>query len=201
MALNAQYVADATHDLTIREAAEDMTRSAARMGRLLTDLLDVVRIESGTLRVNRRPHDLCALAREVLRSYRPLFASRGLTLSAEVPADALFASFDHDRVVQVLSNLLGDARKFTPAPGTVDLRLARAGDSLTLSLRDSGIGIRPSALPHIFERFWQRDGDERRGLGLGLYICECIMHAHDGSISVESSLGTETTFRLTFPAL
>jgi signal transduction histidine kinase len=109
------------------------------------------------------------------------------------------ASFDHDRIIQVLSNLLANAMKFTPANGTVDLHVEQRTDQVELVLRDDGPGIAATALPHIFKRFWQIDSSGRRGLGLGLHICEEIVAAHGGRIWVESELGRGTTFRFTLP--
>jgi signal transduction histidine kinase len=139
------------------------------------------------------------LVDEVLKSYRPLFAARGVTLATEAPDVPLIASFDYDRIVQVLSNLLGNAMKYTPRSGTVVLRVEQGAGQIELTLRDSGTGIRADAVPHIFERFWQLDKEERRGLGLGLYICQVLVEAHGGRIGVESTYGKGATFRFTLP--
>lgn len=196
--LNAQSIAEATTDATHEDALE-VIRAAARMNRLLTDLLDVARIESKTLRIVKRPHDVGLLLTEVLRSYRPLFADRGMTFSVGVPIPAIVAFFDRDRIIQVLSNLLGNAMKFTPREGTVHLHAVRGEGQIEFVLRDNGPGIHPDAVPHVFERFWQIDSDTRRGLGLGLYICEKIVALHGGRIWVESELGNGATFRFTLP--
>ncbi|MEO5768311.1 MAG: HAMP domain-containing sensor histidine kinase, partial [Polyangia bacterium] len=173
--LNAQCIAKDTAENSTRDAAGDVLLAAARMERLLTDLVDTLRIESGTLRLKRRPHDVGALVNEVYRSYLPLFEGRGMAFIVETPADAVVASFDHDRVVQVLSNLLGNALKFTVRGGRVHLCAALRGDQIAFVVRDNGPGISPSALPHVFKRFWQIDSDTRRGLGLGLFICRQIV--------------------------
>jgi signal transduction histidine kinase len=196
--LNAQSIAEATTDAT-REDALEVIRAAARMNRLLADLLDVARIESKTLRIAKRPHDVGLLLTEVLRSYRPLFADRGMTFSVGVPIPAIVAFFDRDRIVQVLSNLLGNALKFTPREGAVHLHAVRGEGQIEFVLRDSGPGIHSTALPHVFERFWQIDSDTRRGLGLGLYICEKIVALHGGRIWAESEFGNGATFRFTLP--
>ncbi len=199
---NAQMIAESALDQDTREAAQDMARAGARMNRILEDLLDVARLDSGTLRIVERRHDLGALLSEVLISYRPLFADRGLTLTARLPETPVLATFDHDRVVQVLSNLLTNALKFTPSPGTVELyaELEQGPDEVAFAVRDSGPGISPEVQSHVFERFWQGTCDTRRGLGLGLYICRMIAEAHGGRISVESRLGEGSTFRLSLPA-
>jgi signal transduction histidine kinase len=124
-----------------------------------------------------------------------------MTFAAEGPDTPLIVAFDHDRIVQVLSNLLGNAMKFTPRKGSIDLHLERRGDQVEFVVRDSGPGIHPDVLPHVFERFWQVDVNTRRGLGLGLYICEKIVQAHGGRIWVESDFGHGATFRFTLPVL
>jgi signal transduction histidine kinase len=199
IAVNAQLIAEDTRETSTRDAAEEISLAAARMSRLLEDLLDLARIDSGTLRVLKRRHDVAALMAEVYNSYRPLFAERGLSFTVELPAAAIEASFDHDRVVQVLSNLLGNAMKFTPRDGKVALRIECHAQEVEFVLRDSGPGIHPDSLPHLFKRFWQIDNDARRGLGLGLYICDEIVKAHAGRLWVESDLGKGTTFRFTLP--
>jgi signal transduction histidine kinase len=198
--MNAQFITDETKDAAVGEAAQEITQAGARMERLLADLLDIARIESGMLRIVRRPHDVGALVGEVFRSYRPLFADRGMTFTTEARGAPLLASFDHDRIIQVLSNLLGNAMKFTPRDGTVGLVVERRGAEIEFVLRDNGPGIHPDMLPHVFKRFWQVDLGMRRGLGLGLYICEQIVNAHGGRIWAESELGNGTTFRFTLPA-
>ncbi|MFW6086782.1 MAG: sensor histidine kinase [Myxococcota bacterium] len=196
---NAETIAEGAGGSATREAAGDITSAAARMGRLLTDLLDVARIDAGTFSLAKRPHYVRTLLSEMRQSYRLLFRDRGVTLSVdEPPADAV-ASFDLDRVVQVLSNLLGNAMKFTPRGGNVGLHVEHDADELVFVVRDDGAGIQPDALPHLFDRFWQRDPDTRRGLGLGLYLSRTIARAHGGDISVQSEPGAGSTFRVSLP--
>lgn len=197
ISLNASCLSEA-EDFSVREMGHDMVLAAARMERLVCDLLDVARCEAGALRIIKRPQDVGALVSEVLRSYHPLFEARGLTFDAEAPAGVV-CSLDHDRIVQVLANLLGNAMKFTPRGGAVHLRAERRGEDVELTLRDSGAGIASEALPHVFERFWKVDDEARRGLGLGLYICEKIVTAHGGRIGVESALGKGSRFHFTLP--
>ncbi len=200
VALNAEVLAAGVRDPSLREAAEDVTRAAARMARLIADLLDVTRIQAGALGIARREHDVSALLSEMHHTYEPLFAARGIRFTVDLPPVASVASFDHDRIVQVLSNLLSNAMKFTPANGVVGLRVERReGKDIEVVLTNSGAGISASALPHVFERLWQLDGDTTRGLGLGLFICKKIVEAHGGRIWAESTLGSGATFRFTLP--
>ena len=200
MVLNGELLADGSSEPSLREAAQDVVRAAARMERLLSDLIDVTRMQGGAFGIKKERHDLQTFLAEVRQTYEPLFKGRGLTLEVDVPAASTTACFDHDRIVQVVSNLFGNAMKFTPAGGAIHLHAAvRDGVQLELAVRDDGPGISALALPHVFERFWQLDADRTRGLGLGLFICKKIVEAHGGQISVESRLGAGTTFRFTLP--
>jgi signal transduction histidine kinase len=106
---------------------------------------------------------------------------------------------DRDRLDQVLSNLLGNALKFTPAGGRVGLRAWQVDDFVQISVEDSGAGIPAQDVPHLFDRFWQGDRASRAGAGLGLAICKGIIEAHGGRIWVESTLGRGTTVHFTVP--
>src|SRR6266540_882878 len=197
--MSTQMIAELVKDPEALAAVDEVSRATARMERLLTDLLDVARIESGTLRVVKCQNDVCAFLAEVYRSYQPLFENRGIAFAVNKPPEPVFASFDHDRIVQVLSNLLGNALKFTPAKGTVTVHVARRAENVEFWLQDSGPGIGPDEMPNIFKRFWQIDSARRRGLGLGLHICEKIVAEHGGRIWAESEPGKGTTFRFTLP--
>ncbi len=196
---NAEMIVDSAETPSTLEAASDITSAAARMGRLVTDLLDVARIDSGTFPLDKRAHSVPALLSELRRAYRPLFDGRGVTLSVDVPTEDFVGRFDIDRVLQILSNLLGNAMKFTPRGGNVDLHVEHEADNLVFVVRDDGAGIELSALPHLFERFWQRDPAARQGLGLGLYLSRTIAQAHGGDIGVHSEVGAGSTFRVVLP--
>ncbi len=203
ISLNSQLLVDEARDPKTREMAEEMVGATARMRRLLLDLMDGVRIDTGAFRLSPAPHDIGALLREIHAVYLPLFEARKLTFTVDVsvqPAPEPI-TFDSDRVVQVVSNLLSNAMKFTPANGRVDLHSMWRADCVEFTVRDSGAGISAEALPHVFERFWQAGTQSRIGLGLGLYICKTIIEAHGGQIGVESELGSGATFRFTLPRL
>ena len=199
ISMNTDYIAERVTDPALREPAVEVQHSVARMGRLLQDLLDLARIEGGSLRIVKRPVDVGMLLSEILAAYGPLFSKRGLSLTCAPPAPGVVATFDHDRIVQVLSNLLSNTLKFTPKGGLVSLNLERRADSIELAVKDTGAGIAAQELPRVFNRFWQGSSEPGTGLGLGLYICERIVSAHAGHVWVESELGRGTTFRFTLP--
>jgi signal transduction histidine kinase len=178
---------------------ERIQRFAARMNRLIGDLLDVVSLEAGSLAIAPRPHDAVQLVRELMETFQPAFAAKRLTLSSDIAAGTLLAEFDHERIVQVLANLLSNALKFT-AQGHVALSVAPRSQEVCFSVTDTGIGIPPEDFEAVFERFRQVKVHDRRGLGLGLYIAKCIVEAHGGRIWAEANDGGGTAIRFTLPA-
>ena len=197
--LNAANIAETTKEASTREAARAIELAAVRMERLVGDLLDVVSIESGGLHILKERQDVGSLLLEILQSYESLFSVRGIHFAVNTMTDGLEAFFDYHRIVQVLSNLLGNAMKFTQSGGTVALYIERRAEAIVFIVRDNGAGIARAALPHIFERFWKTDSDVRRGLGLGLYICQNIIHAHGGRIEAVSEPGKGATFQFSLP--
>jgi signal transduction histidine kinase len=179
--------------------AERIQRFSGRMSRLIGDLLDVVSLDAGALRVVLAPCDAVLLSRETLESFHPSFAAKGITLAATLPDGPVLATCDRDRIAQVLANLLGNALKFTHRRGSVHVGLERQGADVCVSVTDDGPGIPAAERTHIFERFRQLRPD-RRGLGLGLFIAKSIVEAHSGRIWVESPPASGTTMRFTLPA-
>jgi signal transduction histidine kinase len=177
-----------------------MRRAADRMNRLIADLLDVRRIESGTLSVEPRPEAIGTIVGDAVEMLRPVAASSSLHLDAAVPDGLPRVLVDPARVQQVLSNLIGNAVKFTPAGGSITVRADLAPDGVCLAVADTGSGIPNDQLPHIFGRFWQGKRADRRGVGLGLAIAKAIVEAHKGRIWVESQAGVGTTVFFTVPA-
>jgi signal transduction histidine kinase len=130
----------------------------------------------------------------------PWRRKKGVSLSIERVDEHLLGELDQQRTMQVLANLITNAIKFTRQGGSIRVRSWREADSLCFAIRDSGAGIAPDKLESIFERFWQAGQDDRRGLGLGLYISRCIVEAHGGRIWAESKLGEGSTLRFTLRA-
>lgn len=184
----------------IRRLAESIQRFTARMNRLVGDLLDVVSIEAGKLGVSPRQDDVIRLLRDASEAFQPIASAKGLSLEVEVAKDSLLAKFDYERILQVLANLLSNAIKFTPEGGRVSVRVEPRGTEVLFSVTDTGPGIPREKQAAIFDRFWQADVKDRRGLGLGLYISRCIVEAHGGRIGVKSKPGEGSTFSFTLPA-
>jgi PAS domain S-box-containing protein len=176
-----------------------MRRAADRMNRLIGDLLDVKRLENGRLAVERHPAPLSDLLNDAFESLRGIAQTAKIELVLDAPADLPIVLADANRVQQVLSNLIGNSIKFTPAGGRITLRGERALGGARISVADTGAGMPPEQLPKVFEQFWQGSRTDKRGIGLGLAIAKGIVEAHDGTIWVESMLGVGTTFFFTLP--
>jgi PAS domain S-box-containing protein len=174
-------------------------RSANSMDRLINDLLDVSKIEAGTLAVAPKPISAATVVRETIDAFAPLASERRIAFKYEAARELPVIAADHDRLMQVLSNLVGNAFKFTPAGGRVLLRVAALKDHVRFTVEDSGPGIAAADLERIFDRFWQKQRATRSGAGLGLAISKAIVEAHDGSIWVESTEGRGSAFHFTVP--
>jgi PAS domain S-box-containing protein len=172
-------------------------RAVDRMTRLIQDLLDAASLESDRFALERRPETPASLLTEVCELFRPQAAEKRLTLECH-PNDALPAVYcDRNRILQVLSNLVANAIKFTSA-GTIGVSAEGLGDEVRFSVTDTGPGIEPEHLSRLFDRFW-RGGSDRSGAGLGLCIAKGIVEAHGGRIWVESELGRGTRFSFLVP--
>ncbi|NUQ22269.1 MAG: hypothetical protein HOQ09_15075 [Gemmatimonadaceae bacterium] len=175
-------------------------RAGERMNRMIQDLLDVAKFDAGRLAIEPRPVSASALVNEAVEMLRPIAAERKLALDATVADELPATQADAGRVLQVLSNLVGNAIKFTPAGGRIAIRVDSAGGVARFAVSDTGPGIPTAQLPLIFGRFWQANPNDRRGIGLGLAIAKGIVEAHGGRIWCESRLGEGTTFYFTLAA-
>jgi signal transduction histidine kinase len=142
---------------------------------------------------------MSAVVRDAIDLLRPLAAAQTLTLESEVPDDLPRVLVDPPRLQQVLSNLVGNAIKFTPRGGRITLRARPESAEVCLAVIDTGPGIPADQLPHIFGRFWQARPADKRGIGLGLAIARGIVEAHQGRIWVESRVGEGSAFYFTMP--
>jgi PAS domain S-box-containing protein len=183
----------------IAKTASMIERSAEAMQTLIGDLLDFARIQGGALSIERHAERLGTLVREVVDMLTAQVSTKNLRLEVDIPPDLPDASCDKSRIAQVLSNLLGNAIKFTPAGGVLRLSARKLERELEISVCDTGPGIKPEDIPTIFERFWQARESRALGAGLGLSIAQGIVAAHGGKIWVESQVGVGSTFRFTLP--
>ncbi|MHB8633600.1 MAG: PAS domain-containing sensor histidine kinase [Thermoplasmatota archaeon] len=179
-----------------------LKRNLTRLTALVQDVLNAARLQGHTLRVDRKPIDLSALARQVVAGYEAPAREVGVALKIEVPPE-LRVEADPDRIEQVLVNLLSNALKFTPEGGSVTVRAANDGVAVVLDVTDSGIGMAPEQLARLFLPFSQVHDEKhsKRGTGLGLYICKGIVEQHGGTIeALSDGPGEGTRFRVRLAA-
>jgi two-component system sensor histidine kinase ResE len=167
------------------------------------DLLDLARLDAGTADLKMSPLDVPALLNAIVEKFSPMANKISVTLSVNAPANLPVLNADGDRLAQVFTNLVDNALKFTPAGGTIKLQAEMVQGEMQVSVSDTGRGIPASALPHVFDRFYQADnsrsGGSKRGAGLGLAIVLEIVQAHGGRISVRSQEGQGTCFVVNLP--
>jgi PAS domain S-box-containing protein len=188
-----------------REAVDAIERSASVQMQLIEDILDMSRIMAGKMRIDAVPVDLCATAQSALATVHPAAAAKGIEIFTSFPREAPQVLGDEGRLQQIVWNLLTNAIKFTDRGGEVTIRITSNADSVTLSVRDTGTGIDPSFLPHVFERFRQQDSSTTRahgGIGLGLTIVRHLVELHGGRITAHSEgAGRGSTFTVELPAM
>ena len=184
-----------------RRQVEIVRRAADRMNRMIQDLLDVRRMESGRLTTDLVPESPAVLVNDTIDMLRPLAAGSSIRLDTDIEPGLPLVLADAARVQQVLSNLVGNAVKFTPREGRITVCAESMEGEVLFSVIDTGPGIPAEQLPHIFGRFWQANTSDRRGIGLGLAIAKGIVEAHNGRIWVESHVGLGSTFYFTLPAI
>ena len=188
---------------TVRRAIEVIERNAMAQARLIDDLLDVSRVVSGKLDLNTEIVDLPALMVTVADGARPAAAAKSLDLRLRLDAANAPVVGDAARLQQIVWNLISNAIKFTPKGGVIELAVERDASHVTLAVRDTGVGIEPDFLPHVFERFRQADTTTTRrfgGLGLGLAVVQYLVSAHGGTVAARSpGKGFGATFVVTLP--
>ena len=192
-------------ETTRARAIETIDRNAKLQNQLIEDILDVSRIVAGKFHVEMRSVDLAKVIEAARDTVAPMAAARKVDLHLDIQAETPLTIGDPDRLQQVAWNLLSNAIKFTPPEGKVSVELARRGESFEITVRDTGAGIDPAFLPHIFERFRQgSDSGARRqgGLGLGLSIVRHIVEMHDGTVEARSEGRDQgSTFVVRLPAV
>ncbi len=189
---------------TSPETWQTMRDQTSRLRRLVDDVSTVSRAEERTLDLHSGPVDLVSLATEVVRSAEPEFRGRGVTLTLQHDRDPARVTGDHDRLREILDNLLANALRHTPAGGHVAVRVTARRDEAELTVTDDGEGIPAEHLPHVFDRFYRADPARSRatgGSGIGLTIARALVRAHGGTISaVSAGAGRGTRLTVTLPA-
>ncbi len=189
-------------EATRREFLDRSSEQISRLDWMSTNLLDLSRIDAGIFPLDVRPGDLRDPIRSVVEAHAELAEQRGVSLMSEVPPAPVMLPFDRERIVQLLTNLVGNGLKFTPHGGQVRVTLSDAPEGAVIEVRDSGPGILASELPHVFERFFRGTnvGDARAsGSGLGLAIARSIVEMHGGQIEVASAIGEGSSFTVRLP--
>jgi signal transduction histidine kinase len=185
---------------TVDNCATRILRFSARMNRLVGDLMDLASIEAGKLCLVRVRRNAALLLRDSMEAFQPAAAAGGIELCCEAQDAPLMVEIDHERILQVLTNLVGNALKFTPPGGRIVIRFERRGDDVCFTVADSGVGIAADQLDKVFDRYFQSEETDRRGLGLGLFIAKSIVEGHGGRIWAESTPGIGSTFHVALPA-
>lgn len=182
----------------IATAIDTMQQAASRMNVLLEDLLDTSKIEAGRYSITPQALEVSQIFEEAYSLLVPLAMDKSIEMSFTAEPD-LKVNADPERLFQVLSNLIGNAIKFTPKQGRIGVAAMSLGEEVVFTVRDSGEGIPPEQLPHIFERYWTIKEGNPTGTGLGLYISQGIIKAHGGVLAAESQVGKGSEFRFTVP--
>lgn len=184
------------------EGLKVMERNEERLMSLIDELLEASRFESGRVRLAKVDFDIRDLAQQTVKTTDVLAGQRDIRVRLEVPSEPLRVTADRERISRVFLNLLSNALKFTERGGEAGLRIEPDGTNAKVTVWDTGVGIAPSHLPRIFDRFWQADGSSKRrygGTGLGLSIVKSILDAHGCGIEVSSEPGKGTTFVFRLP--
>ncbi len=183
----------------VRRSVERIRRSAQRADRMIRDLLTISALETGRFVLDTRPVETAELILSAIESQYTLAAAASVIVAPDLSPLLPPMEADEERLMDVLENLIGNAIKFTPPGGTIAVGASHRGNEIVVWVKDSGTGIAPEQLPYIFDRFWQANKAERRGIGLGLSICKGTVEAHGGRIWAESKLGVGTTLYFTVP--
>ncbi len=182
-----------------RQQIEVIRRTTDRMNRLIQDLLDVTGMEAGKLSVNPERLPVDRMLEEACESMGTMAADGSVELRCDLLKEPVWVHADRERILQVFGNLVGNALKFTPAGGVVVVGARRDDGDVTFYVRDTGPGIPPEDVPHLFDRFWK--GKNSTGTGLGLPIAKGIVEVHGGCLSLDTTPGEGTTFAFTLPAV
>jgi PAS domain S-box-containing protein len=186
-------------DTEERTNLELIAQAAEQMDALIRDLLDVNRLDAGKMAISATPVDPSVMLTDSLQTLRPLVEEKGIALDLQIQTGLPKVIADRERIQQTLSNLVGNAIKFSPAGSKIVVVARGDGSEVVISVLDNGSGIAPELLPRVFDRYWQSSRTDRQGAGLGLAIAKGIVETHGGRIWIESRPGEGTTASFTLP--
>ena len=189
-------VAEGRNLESLAGALDAVHRSADSMRRLVEDLLDAAKVESGRFSIDPARQRLRPILEDAVEAGRLAAEAKRMHIELQVPEGEHVVRCDRQRITQVLSNLVGNAVKFSPEGARLELRLREAGEWLRIEVQDWGPGIAREHLPHVFTRYWQATDTAHLGTGLGLYIAKAIVESHGGRIGVDSEPGLGSTFSI-----
>ena len=195
-----------TDDPILQQAGSVIERQIGQMVRLVDDLLDISRITKGKLRLNKEPVELRVIVNLAAESARPLLDARKQEFSVALPMEPIWVVGDPSRLEQIFVNLLNNAAKYTDPGGLIRVSVNRDADEAVVRITDTGVGMSPEMLPHIFELFTQVDGSNlgrsRGGLGIGLALVATLVEMHEGRVQAYSAgLGKGSEFVVRLPAI
>ena len=189
-------------DEETRGTLQTMHSNGMRLLKLINDLLDLVRLESGVMQVKREPLEVVEFIKGLASSARQVADDKRLKLETHVDPQLGTLLADRDKLEKIVLNLTFNALKFTPAGGRVELRAEKVGEEFVITVADTGMGISEKNLPFVFDRFWQADGSSKRkyqGVGIGLALVKELVEVQDGKVTVQSQEGKGTTFTVRLP--
>ena len=195
-------IADRMDDEKTREELRIVLKNGKHLLRLVNQLLDLSRFDSGNMKLQASPHNIVPLFKGFVLSFATYAESKRITLECNSLEDEMIAYVDREKMEKVFSNILSNAFKFTPEGGRLEVTMMRKEQHFTVSFRDSGIGIPREKLPRIFDRFYQVEGNDtaaHEGTGIGLDLTKKLIELHKGTIAVESEEGKGTTFTIGIP--
>ena len=186
-----------------RERRKDLVgvalRAGKQMNRLIGDLLETVRLQAGKVPLDLENLAVNSIFTQAEETFRPAADQRHIHFNVIPPENGIAVRADPLRVSQIVGNIVGNALKFTPADGNVTLKAALERERVLIQVSDTGPGIPPDDMEHLFDNFWQAGNGDRRGVGLGLAIAKGAVEAHGGQIWVESQVGAGSTFSFSLP--
>ena len=185
----------------VEKTLEIVERSSSQMTSIIQDLLDYSKIEAHRFSIEKKAEDVSSIISEVFVQFEPIARGKSIRLKREIPTAIGKVNCERGRIVRALSNFMSNAIKFTPSGGLITLSARLQDGETQFAVQDTGSGIAPEQLPHVFERYWQAEDAARKGTGLGLAIARGFVEAHHGKIWAESQVGHGSTFYFSLPGM